>query len=216
MWEKAMRGRTSVHVVNDRDRHIAVTRKGGLDIQDIQAMHFFSRSEIRFSDSSSLQLPAPTNPSSEIGLANVINYAASNNGLIPKGMVICEGTIDSGDLVLVDKFAYHINSTGYGYGSANEGSHNGKKLPQYLAKEGDTLSLAATAPRHEGIRGARREHRQLAGLALLGAGESIQPRRSRAIFTLADHHRALGLYPLMPCRSPRTSPARRSRIWPSP
>ena len=71
-------------------------------------MHFFRRSEIRFSDSPPLQLPAPTNPSSEIGLANVINYAARNNGLIPKGMVICEGTIDSDDLVLVDKFSYHF------------------------------------------------------------------------------------------------------------
>ncbi len=220
MWEKAMRGRNYVYVVNDRDRHIAVTRKSGLDIQDTQYLHFFSRSEIRFSDSPSLQLPAPVNPSREIGLDNAINYAMRNNGLLPKGMVLAEGTIDSGDLVLVDKFSYHfrkpvrgevfvfntidiegiqkrsgeqgagshyikrlcgvpgdtlsvqspnllidgkiaqesgiqrviqgkgpyhINPNGYGYASPNEAPHHGKKLPQYLAKEGATLALAATA-----------------------------------------------------------------------
>ncbi|MES2921059.1 MAG: signal peptidase I [Verrucomicrobiota bacterium] len=220
MWEKAVRGRTYVYVVNDKDRHIALTRKGGLDIRDTQYMHFFSRSEVRFSDAPPLQLPAPSNPSMEIGLSNVINHAVRNNGLIPKGMVICEGTIDSGDLVLVDKFSYHfrkpvrgevfvfntidiegiqkrsgeqgagshyikrlcgvpgdtisiqspnllidgkiarepgiqrvimgkgdyhINPNGYGYASANEAPHNGKKMPQYLAKEGATLSLAGKA-----------------------------------------------------------------------
>lgn len=220
LLEKALRGRTYVYVVNDRDRHIAITRQGGLDIQDTQFMHFFSRAEIRFSDSDPLLLPAPTNPSSEIGLGAAINYAVRNGGLIPKGMVLCEGTIDSGDLVLVDKFsynfrkptrgevfvfntiaiegiqkrsgeqgagshyikrlcgvpgdtlsirspnllvdgkiaqepgiqrvirgegAYQINPTGYGLASSNEAAHNGKKLPQYLAKEGATLALAANA-----------------------------------------------------------------------
>ncbi len=220
MWEKAVRGRTYVYVVNDKDRHIAVTRKSGLDIQDTQYLHFFSRSQIRFSDSAPLQLPAPVNPSREIGLDNAINHAMRNNGLIPKGMVIAEGTIDSGDLVLVDKFSYHfrkpvrgevfvfntigiegiqkrsgeqgagshyikrlagvpgdtlsiqppnllidgkiarepgiqrviqgkgpyqINPNGYGHASPNEGSHNGRKLPQYLAMEGATLALAGKA-----------------------------------------------------------------------
>ncbi len=222
LWEKAMRGRTYVHVVNDRDRHIAITPKGGLNIQDTQFLHFFSRSEIRFSDSPPLRLPAPTNPSSEIGLASAINHAVRNGGLIPKGMVIAEGTIDSGDLVLVDKVSYHfrkpkrgevfvfntigiegilkrsgdqgagshyikrltgvpgdtlsiqspnllidgkiaqepgiqrviqgkgafqINPTGYVLASPKEGLHNGRKLPQYLAKEGDSLTLASTSVR---------------------------------------------------------------------
>ena len=220
LLETALRGREYVSVVNDRDRHIAITPKGGLDIQDTQFMHFFSRSEIRFSDSEPLRLPAPTNPSSEIGLKTAINYAVGHRGLIPKGMVICEGTIDSGDLVLVDKFSYnfrkptrgevfvfdtidiagiqqrsgeqgagshyikrlcgvpgdtlsvlspnllvngkiarepgiqrvirgegvyHINPAGYGYASPNEQAHNGKKLPQYISKPGDTLTLAAAA-----------------------------------------------------------------------
>ena len=220
LWEKATRGRTYVYEVNDRDRQIAVTPQGGLDIKDTQFMHFFSRSEIRFKDGSKIRLPAPTNPSSEIGLGAAINFALRNGGMIPKGMVLCEGTIDSGDLVLVDKFSYHfrkpkrgevfvfntidiagiqkrsgeqgagshyikrlcgvpgdtlsiqspnlmidgkiaqepgiqrvihgqgpygINPNGYSLASPNEAPHHGKKLPQYLAKEGATLALAAKA-----------------------------------------------------------------------
>jgi signal peptidase I len=217
LLEKALRGRTYVYEVSDQDRHIAITPQGGLDIKDTQFLHFFSRSEIRFKDADPIRLPAPTNPSSQIGLANAINYAVRNGGLIPKGMVICEGTIDTGDLVLVDKFsynfrqpkrgevfvfntidiagiqkrsgeqgagshyikrlcgvpgdtlsiqspnlliggkiaqepgiqrvihgegAYNINPNGYGLASPNEASHGGKKLPQFLAKEGATLTLA--------------------------------------------------------------------------
>ena len=213
LLEAALRGREYVHVVNDRDRHIA-------DLKDIQYMHFFSRSEIRFSDSKPLRLPAPSTPSSEIGLKAAINYAAGHRGLIPKGMVICEGFIDSGDLVLVDKFSYNFRKPvrgevfvfdtigiegiqkrsgpqgagshyikrlaavpgdtlaiapphiltdgkiarepgfedvytlplhdrpglkGYSFASAGEATHNGKKLPQYLSKPGDTLTLAAQA-----------------------------------------------------------------------
>ena len=215
--EKVLRGRDYIHVVNDRDRHIAVTRQGRFDIVDTQFMHFFSRSEIRFSDSESLQLPAPTGPSYKLGLEKVIAHAARHGGLIPQGMVVCEGTIDSGDLVLVDKFSYHfrkpkrgevfvfntidiegiqkrsgeqgagshyikrlcgipgdtlsiqspnllidgkvaqepgiqrvirgegaynINPNGYDLADPAEPKHNGIKLPQYLAGEGATLSLA--------------------------------------------------------------------------
>ncbi len=218
LLEKALRGRTYVYEVSDQDRHIAVTPQGMMDIRDTQFLHFFSRSEIHFTDAEPLRLPAPINPSSEIGLGAAIQYAARNHGLIPKGMVICEGTIDSGDLVLVDKFSYnfrkptrgevfvfntidiagiqkrsgeqgagshyikrlcgvpgdtlsiqtpnllidgkiaqepgiqrvihgqgvyHINPFGYGLASPNEALHHGKKLPQFLAKEGATLSLAA-------------------------------------------------------------------------
>lgn len=108
LLEQVLRGRDYVYVVNERDRHIAVTRQGRFDIADTQFMHFFSRSEIHFTDSEPLRLPAPSNPSSEIGLGAALGYAAKHGGLIPKGMVICEGTIDSGDLVLVDKFSYHF------------------------------------------------------------------------------------------------------------
>jgi signal peptidase I len=43
-----------------------------------------------------------------LGLADALQIAQINKGVIPKGTVICEGTVDSGDLVLVDKFSYHF------------------------------------------------------------------------------------------------------------
>jgi signal peptidase I len=101
MWEKIVRGRTYVYEVNEKDRQIA-------DLKDTQFMHFFSRSELIFTDSSSLRLPAPTGPLTEIGLGKAISGIQSNRGLLAKGTVLCEGIIDSGDLVLVDKFTYHF------------------------------------------------------------------------------------------------------------
>lgn len=106
--EKVLRGRSYVRVVNDQDRFLAVTPQNRVDIRDVQFMHFFSRSELHFTDSPPLRLPAPTNPCTQIGLAAAIQTASRNGGLLPKGSVICEGTVDSGDLVLVDKFSYHF------------------------------------------------------------------------------------------------------------
>ncbi|RYD30235.1 MAG: signal peptidase I, partial [Verrucomicrobiaceae bacterium] len=220
LLEKVMRGRTYVKVENDRDRHIAVSSQGGLDIRDTQFLHFFSRSVIGFSDAPPLQLPAPSNPCMEIGLRDTLSNAMRNRGLIPKGAVIAEGIIDTGDLVLVDKFSYHFRKPKRGEvfvfdtidnegirkrsGPQGAGSHyikrlcgvpgdtlsiqsphllvdgkiakepwidrvsraegvysinsgyelakveppqaGGKRLPQYLVKESDTLALAAKAP----------------------------------------------------------------------
>lgn len=101
MWEKAMRGRTYVYEVNDQDRHVS-------DFKDTQFMHFFSRSELQFSDSPPLRLPAPGGPLDKLGLGEAISFARVHGGLIPKGTVLCEGYIDSGDLVLVDKFSYQF------------------------------------------------------------------------------------------------------------
>ncbi|MES2475506.1 MAG: signal peptidase I [Verrucomicrobiota bacterium] len=107
--EKILRGRTYVHVVNDKDRQIALLPNGQPDIRDTQFMHFFSRSEIRFKDGSRMSLPAPSNPCMEIGLGAAIGDAFRNHGgILRKGTVVCQGTIDSGDLVLVDKFSYHF------------------------------------------------------------------------------------------------------------
>lgn len=101
MWEKLVRGRSYVYEVNDRDRQVT-------GLKDIQFMHFFSRSEMVFSDSSKLRLPAPINPLKEIGLETAASKLEANRGLLAKGTVLCEGVIDSGDLVLVDKFTYHF------------------------------------------------------------------------------------------------------------
>ncbi len=103
MLDKALRGRTYVKVVNDQDRRL-------VDVKDVQFMHFFSRSELYFADSPPLRLPAPVNPLREIGLENAFAIARNNGGILPKGTVLCEGMIDSGDLVLVDKFSYHFRT----------------------------------------------------------------------------------------------------------
>jgi signal peptidase I len=147
MWEKVMRGRTYVHVVNDRDRQI-------VDLKDSQFMHFFSRSMMRFADGSSIRLPAPMTPLNELGLGKVLQYAHQHNRQLPKGMVIAEGTIDSGDLVLVDKFSYHFRKPKRGEvfvfntididgikkrsGPQGAGSHYIKRL---AGVPGDTLSI---------------------------------------------------------------------------
>lgn len=112
--EKVLRGRSYVHVVNDRDRRISLrsvpNRPGKVrpDIRDTQRFFFFSRSLIFFEDSKPLYLPAPQNPCSSIGLSDAVAEAAGQGGLLRKGKVICEGYVDTGDLVLVNKFAYHF------------------------------------------------------------------------------------------------------------
>ena len=107
--QKVLRGRSYVQVVNDRDREIALLPNGQPDIRDTQFMHFFSRSELRFKDGSKLSLPAPANPCLDAGLRAAISDAFKNHkGVLRKGVVVCEGTIDAGDLVLVDKFSYNL------------------------------------------------------------------------------------------------------------
>jgi signal peptidase I len=119
MMEKVLRGRTYVKIVTTKEERIAADSRGKMMIGDSQFMHFFSRSEIVFADSkinlvsrllgtAPLRLPAPLNPMMEIGLKTALGKAQMNGGVIPANTVICEGTIDSGDLVLVDKFSYHF------------------------------------------------------------------------------------------------------------
>ena len=155
MWEKIVRGRTYVYEVNDKERHVA-------DLRDIQFLHFFSRSELIFSDSKPLRLPAPIGPLSEIGLKKALEEIQSNRGLLAKGSVLCEGIIDSGDLVLVDKFTYHFrkpkrgevfvfNTIGIEGTKKSAGAKRGEISPQedathYIkrlgAVPGDVLSVA--------------------------------------------------------------------------
>ncbi len=154
MLEKVLRGRTYVKVINDQDRHLAITPQKRLDIRDTQMLHFFSRSQIFFTDSKPLRLPAPSNPCSQIGLNDAIQTASLNGGLLQKGAIICEGTIDSGDLVLVDKFSYHFRKPKRGEvfvfdtlgirgihersGDQAAGSHYIKRL---CGVPGDTLTI---------------------------------------------------------------------------
>jgi signal peptidase I len=160
LLDKILRGRSYVRVVNDKDRHIGLIPRGtggqfDFDIRDTQLLHFFSRAEIHFSDDPKpLQLPAPKNPCYQTGLQAAVQAAYRNNGLLPKGTVLCEGTIDSGDLVLVDKVSYHFRQPQRGEvfvfdtqgirgidersGEQAKGSHYIKRL---CGVPGDTLTI---------------------------------------------------------------------------
>ncbi len=152
--QKVLKGRSYVKVINDRDRYIAFNKEGEPDIRNVQVNHFFSRSEMHFRGSEPLRLPAPASPCLEAGLREVIQAAYNNKGLIPKGTVLVEGTIDSGDLVLVNKFAYHFRNPQRGEvfvfdtigirgidirsGAQAKGSHYIKRL---CGVPGDTLEI---------------------------------------------------------------------------
>jgi signal peptidase I len=154
MAEFVLRGRKYVRVVNETDRRIAADARGNMVMRDTQFLHFFSRSEILFADSTSLELPAPLSPCRDLGLMDAINTIRRNNGILPAGTVVCEGTLDSGDLVLVNKFAYHFRKPKRGEvfvfdtngikgihdrsGDQAEGSHYIKRL---CGLPGDTLSI---------------------------------------------------------------------------
>jgi len=156
MLEKVLRGRSYVKVINDQDRSVAPNPKGplGLDLRDVQMMHFFSRGAIHFMDSKPLKLPAPVNPCLAAGMLDAMQIAYRNGGVLPKGTVVCEGTIDSGDLVLVDKFSYHFRKPKRGEvfvfdtlgirgihersGEQAAGSHYIKRL---CGVPGDTLTI---------------------------------------------------------------------------
>jgi len=106
--QQLLRGRSYVKIINDRERQIRFINSRRPDLADYQWLHFFSRSQLRFTDSEPLMLPAPVTQMMEIGLAEALQEAHANNDILKKGVVLCEGYIDSGDLVLVDKFSYHF------------------------------------------------------------------------------------------------------------
>lgn len=152
--EYVLRGRRYVHVVNDRDRTVAFDGRGNA-VYDLQHMHFFSRSMLNFHDSKPLRLPAPGNPMKEIGLLDALRDAHRNGNRLAAGTVLAEGTIDSGDLVLVNKFSYHFRKPKRGEvfvfdtrgipgiherseGEQGGGSHYIKRL---TGVPGDTLTI---------------------------------------------------------------------------
>lgn len=108
MVEYVLRGRSYVKEVNDEDRRLARGPGGDPLIADKQMFHFFSRSQIGFQNSEPITLPAPVNPCLEIGLRRALGLAIANGDVLKEGTVLVEGMIDSGDLVLVDKFSYHF------------------------------------------------------------------------------------------------------------
>lgn len=163
--DQFLRGRAYAKVVADRDIRVATDRSGRPMVGDVQFLHYFSRSQIIPSDSQPslfswlkgtdpVRLPAPVNPCRQIGLNRALQIAELNNGVIPKGTVICEGAIDTGDWVLVDKISYHFRKPRRGEvfvfdtlgirgihdrsGEQASGAHYIKRL---CGVPGDTLSI---------------------------------------------------------------------------
>ncbi len=112
VMESVLRGRSYEKVVNDKDRQISmITHPGGgmeADVRDFQWFHFFSRSQLNSLNEKPLRLPCPKNPAFAIGLTDAYREAMQNGGVLKKGQVLMEGYIDTGDLVLVNKFSYHF------------------------------------------------------------------------------------------------------------
>jgi signal peptidase I len=100
-------------------------------------------------------MPAPSSQIYQLGLSAALEEAARNGGRIPAGTVLCEGTIDAGDLVLVDRVTYHfrrpergevfvfdtrgIEGTRQAGGDQSDSTHYIKRL---CGLPGDTLSIA--------------------------------------------------------------------------
>jgi len=167
--EWLLRGRSYVKVVNDQDRRVRVgmsTEGVYTEVDDFQWMHFFSRSYLKSLDTNPLKLPAPAKSAYEAGLRNALEESAQNGilnldqqsvAILKKGQVLIEGFIDSGDLVLVDKFSYHFRKPERGEvfvfdtigirgiaehssGPQGGGSHYIKRL---VGVPGDELSISS-------------------------------------------------------------------------
>lgn len=165
MAEYVLKGRSYVKVVNDKDRQMPVALgEGGRysDVRDYQWFHFFTRSNLHSLNEKAMRLPAPASQAYEVGLRDALNEAEitgkMQNGrevaLLEKGKVLLEGFIDTGDLVLVDKFSYHFRKPKRGEvfvfdtigikgikdwsGPQGAGSHYIKRL---VGVPGDTLSI---------------------------------------------------------------------------
>ena len=166
MLEYALKGRSYVKVVNDQDRTVQIGRGEGqlyTDVKDYQWMHFFSRSNLYSMDAKPLRLPAPASQAYEVGLRDALAESAATSAsnrdgsvvaILKKGQVLLEGFIDTGDLVLVDKFSYHFRKPHRGEvfvfdtlgikgiqdrsGEQGAGSHYIKRL---VGVPGDSLSI---------------------------------------------------------------------------
>ena len=161
VMESILRGRSYEKVVNDKDRlvktgiySVSDGIKIGGDVRDFQWMHFFSRSQLISEDQDPIRLPSPANQAYDIGLEDAFKQARENNGILKKGLVLMEGFIDTGDLVLVDKFSYHFRKPKRGEvfvfdtiaikgiqeesGPQGAGSHYIKRL---VGVPGDELSI---------------------------------------------------------------------------
>jgi len=170
LTEMALRGRSYVKEVTDAPHQLRVVKQDyqphswrAMELADTQFLHFFSRSEFHFQDGAVTRMPAPASQIYEAGLSQLIeslipgadNFPPGTGRVItlPTGSVLCEGTIDSGDLVLVDRISYNFRNPKRGEvfvfdtrgiptkggGEQSDGTHFIKRL---AAVPGDVLSIS--------------------------------------------------------------------------
>lgn len=107
LLEFVLRGREYVYKEMTETKRVAGSANGP-DLRNAQVFHFFMKSKLFFTDGSSMLLPAPATPTLSLGLLSALSKAQYNGGVLAKGTVLCEGYVDAGDMVLVDKISYHF------------------------------------------------------------------------------------------------------------
>lgn len=108
-FEKPWLGKQAIDwVLRSREwRQIVSPTEGHIvDLRD-KSFLFFSRTQVVFDDGSTLMFPAPINETMQAisGGERVGDFRSKE---FHKGDVLFQGTIDGGDLVLVDKISYHF------------------------------------------------------------------------------------------------------------
>ena len=100
MLQVATHGRSYLSIIAQSDCSIT-------DIKEEQVAKFFTKSTVFFSDGSTQSFSSSAN-----ALKEVINAyqkkEGGDDGLYKTGEVIAQGFVDSGDLIIADKFSYHF------------------------------------------------------------------------------------------------------------
>ncbi len=101
--ERVSHGRSYINVIADKD----VTIKA---IAEFQSLKFFTKCQIQFEGGSSVTESTSRNALVSILQRNPANPSDQSDykKSYEKGEVIAQGFVDTGDLVLVDKFSYHF------------------------------------------------------------------------------------------------------------
>lgn len=111
--QRATHGRSYVDLVLKETKRL----RRGEYIEEKQVLNFFTRTYIHFEDGSKLSFPGPATSLHSLSFfasenqlpSHLSRYSLGQPGSeIKAGTVLARGYIDTGDLILVDKFSYHF------------------------------------------------------------------------------------------------------------
>ncbi|WP_411846952.1 signal peptidase I [Roseibacillus persicicus] len=163
-FEKLTEGRTYVKAIAPADTEI-------VDVREKRWFWFFTKTDVFFANGQKIRLNgSPNAVINGLGMGKKLNFysndgenygfVAGGNRRFPvkKGQVLAQGWVDTGDLVLVDKFSYHFRTPKRGevfvfetrgierivsearMNDQNRGSHYIKRL---VGVPGDSLQVQA-------------------------------------------------------------------------